>query len=99
MRLILHLFICIALFCGNSFAQKNFTLEGKILNKETNMPVLNATIKIGATIAFSDEQGFFKIYFKSLKQQIEIFHISYNPTTAPIPENLKNEICYLQPTT
>lgn len=100
MRKILHLIILIFLLTGQkTLAQKEFVMEGKILDKETKASIAKATIKIGEELTYSNDEGFFRIKFNCLHQKVEINHISYLSEIINIPVSLKNIEFYLQPET
>lgn len=81
------------------WAQNKFSLEGKIIDSETKVPITSAIIKIGENITYSDDEGVFRIKFNSTQQKIEIHHISYVLKILEIPVNLENVEIYLQPKT
>jgi len=56
------LFILFFLFCFSSFAQQHIRIQGKVVDAETNLPLLNANILIPGISGlgtFTDSMGEF----------------------------------------
>lgn len=95
---IICILICIAFINSNLFSQ---SVQGYVLDKETNEPVryANISIKNTATGTTTDNNGYFEIITKNTDASIIISHINYHKQTVLMNDALLSDgfTIYLEP--
>lgn len=84
--------LCIFFFCILTQVSAQITIQGKVLNAQTKLPIENVSVyfnntQIGTT---SDEKGQFKLYTKRLYSDLVISAIGYESKTVNTSANETN---------